>query len=315
MPEFRYEHTTAPELPDRARTFAGTPTAPEVESPQRQRSVPTDPYPPGAPAYPQQYPASRSPGQPPPPPQFTDSFNGNRRLPPAAGNRHRESPPSTSPTSTDAGVARAQAGLRRRSTVVASPAALVNTAVELGVITAPPRRAGPIATTPPTEREANQAAQRAGFQNLKAFKNFLIESFPPGTEFIVGATSTIAGLVEGWAARSLNITSAVAAGLKSGAEFVDALEKGDYPKAALQGLHLIGLGLNIDGAARNMPALTAAGGLVGTTVGYANSLVEQRRAAWERSTRMDTERGHTGRGTGTPSPSGSQRGQSPTRSR
>ncbi|GAB3059582.1 hypothetical protein [Micromonospora schwarzwaldensis] len=306
----------------RAQTFSTAPEA-ETETMDRHYSLPVNPYSQTAYAY---QTASSSTA----PPQFTDSFNGGRRVsPPAAPSRS-----GRNSTARGSGAARNSAAadhqvdrLRRRSTYVATnPDALVQTAMQVGAVTTPepvePRRGSqvrPANPNRPTESEARQGAKNAGFKGFTDFKKFMDTYLPPGAEFTAGSLSAISGVLEGWAARGTQISASAVTALKSGVEFIDAAQNGDWTKAAVHAGNLSGLGLSIAGTAANATSLTAAGGFVTAGAALTNAAVDQRRSAiQQQSQNVDLERGRTSPGsTNAPaaSSSGAAQGQAPARGR
>ncbi|MET8255626.1 hypothetical protein [Micromonospora sp. NPDC005197] len=316
-PRYGYE----PDPLQRAQTFAGAENDYEMEAADRHYSLPVNPY--SQAAY-----ASTSASTAPP--QFTDSFNGGRRVsPPAAPARsERNSAARGSGASRNSAAADQQVGrLRRRSTYVATdPDALVRTAMQVGAVTTPapvePRRGSqvrPANPDRPTESEARQGAKNAGFTGLTQFKEYMNTYLPPGAEFTAGSLSAISGVLEGWAARGTQISASAVTALKSGVEFIDAAQRGDWTKAAVHAGNLSGLGMSIAGTAANATQLTAAGGFVTAGAALTNAAVDQRRSAiQQQSQNVDLERGRTSPGSSTgpaASSSSAAQGQAPARGR
>ncbi|MET8094601.1 hypothetical protein [Micromonospora sp. NPDC005220] len=315
-PRYSYE----PDPLQRAQTFAGAENDYEMEAADRHASLPVNTYSQAAYAYPS---ASAYTA----PPQFTDSFNGGRRVsPPAAPARSaRNSAARGSGASRNSAAADQQVErLRRRSTYVATdPDALVRTAMQVGAVTAPtpvePRRDSqvrPANPDRPTESEARQGAKIAGFAGLTQFKEYMNRYLPPGAEFTAGSLSAISGVLEGWAARGTQISASAVTALKSGVEFIDAAQRGDWTKAAVHAGNLSGLGMSIAGTAANATQLTAAGGFVTAGAALTNAAVDQRRSAiQQQSQNVDLERGRTSPGSSTAPAAGAAQGQAAARGR
>ncbi|MCZ7436866.1 hypothetical protein O7598_10720 [Micromonospora sp. WMMC241] len=290
MSDPRYSYEPDPRQPSRrAQTFAAAP-APTQPS-ERHYSVPVNQY--------SQYAYSSSSSSATP--QFTDSFNGGQPLPTAA-------PPARSSRQNSAAARNSAAAshqverLRRRSTFVATdPDRLVQTALDVGAVSTPepvvPRRGSqvnPRNPNRPTESEARQGAQNAGFKGLTDFKNYMNTYLPPGSEFTANALNATAGLLEGWAARGTQIGASAVTALKSGVEFIEAAQNGDWTKAAVHAGNLSGMGLSIAGTAANVPQLSAAGAFVAAGSAVTNAAVDQRRTAiQQQSQNVDLERGRT----------------------
>ncbi|MFF5173325.1 hypothetical protein ACFY3U_11885 [Micromonospora sp. NPDC000089] len=306
---YGYEPDPRQQPPRRAQTYATTP-APSQPG-ERHYSVPVNQY--SQYAY-----ASSSTAAAP---QFTDSFNGGRRVsPPTVPSR------SSQQDSRHSSAASGQlAELRRRSTyVVNDPDALVNMAVQVRAVstTRPvePRRdsqVSPANPSRPTNSEARQGAQNAGFKGLTDFKAFMNHYLPPGTEFTASSLSAISGVLEGWAARGTQIGAASVTALKSGVEFIDAARTGDWTKAAVHAGNLTGMGMSIAGTAANITQLTAAGGIVVGAATLTNATVDQRRAAiQQQSQNIDLESGQNRRQSNAAAPpAGRGQQQAPARGR
>ncbi|MFC0097787.1 hypothetical protein ACFFKH_09620 [Micromonospora marina] len=294
MSDLRYGYEPDPLDPSqRAQTFSAVDNEYEMEATDRHYSLPVNPY--SQPAY--GYPSSSTDVAPP---QFTDSFNDGRRVSPPVPTR--SSRQSSAAARHSAAASHQVDRLRRRSTFVASdPDRLVQTAMQVGAVTTPepvePRRSSqvrPANPNRPTESEARRGAQNAGFKGLTDFKNCMNRYLPPGTEFTASSLSAISGVLEGWAARGTQIGAASVTALKSGVEFIDAAQKGDWTKAAVHAGNLTGMGLSIAGTATNITHLTAAGGMVAAGSAFTNAAVDQRRTAiQQQSQNVDLERGRT----------------------
>ncbi|SCG33862.1 hypothetical protein [Micromonospora humi] len=312
MSDPRYGYEPDPLDPTRrAQTFSTAP--PPTQPTERHYSVPVNQY--SQSAY-----ASSSTATAPP--QFTDSFNNGRRVSPPVPSR--SSRQNSAAARNSAAASHQVDRLRRRSTFVATdPDRLVQTALDVGAVSTPepvaPRRGSqvnPRNPNRPTESEARKGAQNAGFKGLTDFKNYMNTYLPPGSEFTANALNATAGLLEGWAARGTQIGASAVTALKSGVEFIDAAQKGDWTKAAVHAGNLSGMGLSIAGTAANVPQLSAAGAFVAAGSAVTNAAVDQRRSAiQQQSQNVDLESGQNRRQSNPAPAAGAAQQQAPARGR